>query len=50
MPLRTRQILIASGLLVVICAWYWWWSRPEVQVPRTFARIQQGLQDSSAGW
>ncbi len=49
MSLRTRQILVASGLLVLICAWYWWWSRPEVQVPRTFARIQQGIQETSAG-
>lgn len=49
MPITRQRLIIALGAMLVFMGWYWYWSSPSVQVPRTFTRIREGVNESRAG-
>ena len=48
MPITRSRLLLTLGLGAAFIAWYLYWSSPGVQIPKTFARIREGVNESRA--
>ena len=48
MPITRSRLLLTLGLGAAFIAWYFYWSSPGVQIPKTFARIREGVNESRA--
>jgi hypothetical protein len=46
---RLRQLLVLAVAAAVLCGWWLYLRSPDVQVPRTFARIKQAVDGARGG-
>jgi hypothetical protein len=49
MPITRQRLIIASCATLAFICWYWYWSSASIQVPRTFTRIREGVNESRSG-
>src|SRR5258708_38381063 len=46
---RLRQMLVAGLVAIILSGWWLYLRSPSVQVPRTFARIKQAIDEARSG-